>query len=136
MQFFCKIITSVVVDGTLKKLAQLFSKRGLKGAQIPMFHIFDDLLLLLSLFIVFYFKTNFDEVFLCSFLIKFSAWFDLAIMVYEIKRVKESQKRSAIKMFTFLKFKVVFVCSILNWISEKSCLKCSSRFVVALIVPE
>ena len=85
----------------IKKLALLFSKRGLKGAQVLKFRIFDDLLLLLSLFVAFYFKPNFDKGFWCSFLMKFPAWFDLVVMVYKIKRVKESQKRSAIKMFTF-----------------------------------
>ena len=33
-------------------------------------------------------------------------------------------------------FKVVFVCSIFNWISENSCLNCSNRFVVAFCIQE
>ena len=60
---------------------------GLKGAQIPKFCIFQSCI---------------------EFL--FPAWFDLAVMVFEIKSVKGSQIRSTSKMCTFL-FKVVFECS-------------------------
>jgi hypothetical protein len=41
--------------------------------------------------IAFYFKSNFDQVYLLSFLIKFLAWFDLVVIVFFRKRVKGSQ---------------------------------------------
>jgi hypothetical protein len=87
----------------------------------------------------FYFSSKFNVFFFFAVFILMGHWifflfylekarFDFVVMVFEIKRIKGSLKRSTIKMFHFLKFKFIVVCSIFNWISENSWLMCSNRF--------
>ena len=69
------------------------NKIGTLFDSLPLYHA--------VLCFAFYFKSNFDKSFLCSFLIKFPAWFDLAVMDFEIQRLKGNQTRSIMGFVLF-----------------------------------